>query len=117
MKLLELKKRFFTLRKCVGCGKILENDEKDRLFCRDCRLAWDVAKTESCEECFQSAVERTCQPKETARVGMLCLRKLVFYKKDRASFQILRSVYRLKNKPHTRTEELFANELTSAVNE
>jgi ComF family protein len=117
MKLLELKKRFFTLRKCMGCGKILENDEKERLFCGDCRLVWNVAKTESCNDCFQSAVECTCQPKEMANSGALCLRKLVFYKKDRAAFPILRTVYHLKNKPHKRTEEFFAAELSRAVSE
>ena len=117
MKLNEIKKRFFTLRKCVGCSKILEDEEKDGIFCESCRLAWNVAKTESCKECFQSAVECTCQPKELSNVGSLCLRKLIFYKKDRGAYPVLRIVYRLKKKPHKRTEEFLAKELSYAVRE
>lgn len=117
MKLSEIKKRFFTLRKCAGCAKILKNEEKDEVFCEECRLAWDVAKTESCKDCFQSAVECTCQPKELSRVGSLCLRKLIFYKKERGVSSILRIVYRLKKKPHKRTEAFLAMELSYAVRE
>ncbi len=117
MKLHEIKKRFFTLRKCMGCGKILENEEKDVSFCRSCRLAWDVAKTESCKDCFRSAVECACQPKELSKLGCLCLRKLVFYKNERGFSPILRTVYRLKRKPHIRTEEFLAKELAYAVRE
>ena len=117
MRFSEIKKRFFTLRKCAGCAKILENYEKDELFCEECRLAWDVAKTECCKDCFQSAVECMCQPMELSKVGSLCLRKLIYYKKERGVSQILRIVYRLKKKPHKRTEAFLAKELSYAVRE
>jgi len=78
----EFKDRFFAMRKCVGCGKILEYEERDEIFCDSCALAWSVAKTESCKSCLQSAIECTCQPKELAKTGSLCLRKLIFITKD-----------------------------------
>ena len=43
----EIKDRFFSIRKCIGCGKILEYEERDEIFCESCALAWSVAKTES----------------------------------------------------------------------
>ena len=117
MKLSGIKKRFFAMRKCIICKKILKAEEKDTLFCPDCRLLWDVAKTESCDECFQSAVECTCQSKEMAKEGSLCLRKLVFFEKGRKAYRVLRAMYLLKRKPHKRTEEFFASEIARAVNE
>lgn len=113
----EFKDRFFVLRKCVGCGKILEYSERDNVFCKSCALAWSVAKTESCKNCLQSAVECTCQPKELAKAGSLCLRKLIFYHKKRGTPPQLRIVYRLKKRPHKRSEEFLATELLRLATE
>ena len=113
----ELIDRFFTIRKCVGCGKILEYEERDEIFCDSCALAWSVAKTESCKECLQSAIECTCQPKELSKTGSLCLRKLIFYHKRHGTPPQLRIVYRLKQRPHKRAEEFLANELSRVIKE
>ena len=113
----ELKERFFTLRKCIGCGSILEYGATDGVFCDSCALAWSVAKTESCKECLQSAVECTCQPKELSKTGSLCLRKLIFYHKRHGTPPQLRAVYRLKRRPQRYAEEFFANELLRVMRE
>ena len=113
----EIKDRFFSIRKCIGCGKILEYEERDEIFCESCALAWSVAKTESCKECLQSVVECTCQPKELAKTGSLCLRKLIFYHKKRGTPPQLRIVYRLKHRPHKRAEEFLAVELSRVMKE
>lgn len=117
MKFSELKNRYFAIRKCVGCGKILEYEERDNIFCDPCALAWSVAKTESCKSCLQSAIECTCQPKELAKTGSLCLRKLIFYHKKRGTPPQLRIVYRLKRRGHKRAEEFLAVELSRVIKE
>ncbi len=113
----EFKDRFFVIRKCIGCGKILEHKEQKNIFCSSCALAWSVAKTESCKECFQSAIECTCQPKELAKTGSLCLRKLIFYHKKRGIPPQMRIVYRLKHRPHKRGEAFLAKELSGVMGE
>lgn len=117
MKFSELKNRYFAIRKCVGCGKILKYEERDNIFCDPCALAWSVAKTESCKSCLQSAIECTCQPKELAKTGSLCLRKLIFYHKKRGTPPQLRIVYRLKRRGHKRAEEFLAVELSRVIKE
>lgn len=111
----EFRKRFFSIRKCLGCGKILEYDERDEIFCESCALAWSVAKTQSCKECLQSAIECTCQPKELAKTGSLCLRKLIFYHKKRGTPPQMRIVYRLKYRPHKRAEKFLSAELSRVM--
>ena len=111
----EFRKRFFSIRKCLGCGKILEYDERDEIFCESCALAWSVAKTQSCKECLQSAIECTCQPKELAKTGSLCLRKLIFYHKKRGTPPQMRIVYRLKYRPHKRAEKFLSVELSRVM--
>lgn len=111
----EFRKRFFSIRKCLGCGKILEYDEREEIFCESCALAWSVAKTQSCKECLQSAIECTCQPKELAKTGSLCLRKLIFYHKKRGTPPQMRIVYRLKHRPHKRAEKFLSVELSRVM--
>lgn len=117
MKPREFYERFFMLRKCIGCKKILEYEERNEVFCKDCDLAWNVAKTESCKNCLQSAIECTCQPKELAKTGSLCLRKLIFYHKRNGIPPRIRMIYRLKHHPHKRTESFLSGELARLLRE
>ena len=116
MKIDELYKRYFTIRKCVSCGDFLDYEERDAVYCQDCRLRWSVEKTKECKICMRSAVECTCQPKELAAVGSLCLRKLVFYDKNpKTTSPQMRTVYRLKRKPHARAEKYIAHEFSHLI--
>jgi ComF family protein len=113
----EFKDRFFVIRKCIGCGRILEHNERKNVFCSSCALSWSVAKTESCKKCFQSAIECSCQPKELAKTGSLCLRKLIFYHKKSGTPPQLRIVYRLKHRPHKLAEQFLAKEISWVMSE
>ena len=117
MKLLEVYERFFSLKKCIACGEILPYEERNNALCDTCRFLWDGAKTESCPDCFKSAVECTCQPKELGELGVLCIRKLIFYQKKLKGGKYYRAIYRLKRKKSKRAERFFAEELMPLVKE
>lgn len=115
MKIKEFYERFFTLRKCAGCGEILSYEQRENAFCDTCRFLWDGAKTESCPDCFRSSVECTCQPKELASLGVLCLRKLIFYQRGLKGGKYYRAIYYLKRRKNKRIEAFFAKELSRLV--
>ena len=116
MKIDEFYKRYFTIRKCVSCGEFLPYEERDAVYCKECRLRWSIEKTKDCKKCMQAAVDCTCQPKELSEAGALCLRKLVFYDKmPRSLSPQMRTIYRLKRKPHRRAELYVARELAPQI--
>lgn len=111
MKTVEWMDRYFRIRKCGGCGKILPFEDCYEALCPDCRLKWNVAKTESCPHCFQSVAECTCQPKALASAGSLVLRKLFFYSAKRELEPQNQMLYRIKKKPNRRLFHFLASEL------
>ena len=115
MKAREYAKRILLVRKCVGCREILDLDNFDSAFCPECRLAFQVAKTESCPECYGAATECSCMPTLLSKAGALTLRKLFFYsaKKDNEAQNKL--VYYLKHKKSKRAATLAASELAFAL--
>lgn len=115
MKISEFLDRYYFVRKCGGCREILEYERSHEAFCPSCALAWSVAKTGSCPECSQSAIECTCMPRGLSSAGALCLRKLFFYsaKKDREAQN--RIIYLLKKNPNRRISRFIARELESMM--
>lgn len=111
MTLREFYLRYVAVRKCGGCRKILEYEYSDSAFCPDCDLAWRAAKTETCENCKQSAVECTCMPKGLSSSGALCLRKLIFYSTKKNREVQNRAIYFLKKNKNRRIASFFAKEL------
>ncbi len=104
--------RYFRIRKCGGCGKILSFEECYEPLCSDCRRRWSIAKTESCGRCLQSASECTCQPRMLSDSGSLVLRKLFFYSVARAHEPQNRLLYYIKKKPVRRLFLFLASELS-----
>ncbi len=115
MRVTEWMDRYFHVRKCGGCGRILSFEDCYEAFCQDCRLKWSVAKAESCSHCFQSVAECTCQPKALSNAGALVLRKLFFYSAKREYEPQNRILYHIKKKPNHRLFHFFASELASSA--
>lgn len=113
----EFLRRFITVHKCGGCGEILDYDNCEQAFCPKCRLAWNVAKTVSCPECFSAAVECGCMPKQLSRAGALCHRKLFFYDSENSSTPQMKLIYNLKHKKNRRMTEFAAHELLPHIKE
>ena len=117
MKLKELFNRFFRIRKCGGCGEILDYEFFNDALCPECALKWRIAKTESCNLCAQSAVECICMPKGLAKTGALCLRKLYFYNARRDREPQNRLIYFIKKNPNKRIASFVARELWELARE
>ena len=107
--------RFLAVRKCGGCGEILDFEHFDNALCDVCGLRWRVAKTESCPSCNQSAVECPCMPKGLSRSGALCLRKLFFYSAEKHSEPQNRIIYYIKKKRSRRISAFLAKELSELL--
>ena len=107
----EIIKRLFVVHKCAACRTILGGDSFDEALCPECKLAFRVASTESCPDCFRSALECTCQPKSLSSGGALCLRKLFFYHTDKEKEPQNRLVYFIKHHPALRASRFIASEL------
>ncbi len=115
MKRREFFDRFVWVRKCVGCGQILDYDCCHDAFCDRCRLWWGSAKVESCERCNQSALECLCMPKSVVTQGAVCLCKLMFYDPANSQTPANKLIYRLKHNPNRRLAEHVARELSGAI--
>lgn len=108
-------RRLFLIRKCVACKKLLEYDSFDEVFCPECRLAYQVAKTESCTECYKSAADCSCMPKRMSDAGALCHRKLFFYQASKEREPQNKLIYFLKHQPNKRAEGFVARELLPRI--
>jgi ComF family protein len=117
MRAAEYAKRILLVRKCVGCREILDFADFDAAFCPDCRLAFQVAKTESCPECYRAATECSCMPTLLSKSGALTLRKLFFYSAKRDNEAQNKLVYYLKHRKSKRGADFAASELLSALRE
>ncbi len=104
-------RRLFLVHKCASCGKIQGKYDFEEALCAKCRLAFDVAKTESCPECQKAAFECGCQPKFLSNGGSLCLRKLFFYHTGKENDPQNRLIYHLKHKRSRRAVGFVSGEL------
>lgn len=104
-------KYFFTVRRCGGCGEILDADDADGAFCPECYLKWRVAKTATCPTCNQSAIECLCAPKGLGRTGAICLVKLYFYDAAKSGQPQNKLLYHIKRYRNKRLSDFVANEL------
>lgn len=111
MRGVEILKRLFTVHKCVACRAILSIEDFEDALCPECKLAFRVAKAESCPNCFHSALECTCQPKSLSGSGSLCLSKLFFYHTEKEKEPQNRLVYFIKHNPSKRASSFIADEL------
>ena len=112
MRAREFWNRYFSIRKCGGCGQILSFENCYDALCPDCLRKWNIAKTETCQICNQSVAECTCQPKILASAGVLTLRKLVLYFAKREYEPQNRLIYHIKKKQNTRLLRFLASELS-----
>ena len=117
MSFFEYTKRLFLVRKCASCRAILDYDNFNDALCPECRLAFDIAKTESCAKCFKAAFECTCQPNMLSQSGALCLRKLFIYHTDKSEEPQNKLLYFIKHNPSKRASGFVARELWRGINE
>ena len=115
MKLREFYERYIEIRLCAGCRRVLPYEERKKCFCTDCRLKWDIAKTESCPVCLRSAVECECKPRLMSSKKIRVLRKLFIYHAERAKAPQNQTIYYLKDHPNLRVEGNIAEELLSVT--
>ena len=115
MKFKEFYKRYLTVHKCGGCREILSFSDSDNGLCGECLLRWNIAKTETCPDCAQSAVECACMPKVMSRAGALCLRKLYFYSPAKRREPQNRFLYFLKKNRNKRMSAFLAEELSGLL--
>ena len=115
MKFKEFYKRYLTVRKCGGCREILPFSESENGLCERCLTRWNIAKTETCPDCAQSAVECTCMPKVLSKEGALCLRKLYFYSPAKNKEPQNKLLYFLKKNRNKRMSAFLAEELLSLL--
>lgn len=108
-------KWFFSVRKCGGCGKILDAEHFYEPFCDDCKLAWRASLTASCNTCFLPAVECKCMPKQLSGAGALCLRKLFFYESESAYSPQMSLIYLLKRRKIRRMIDFAAQSVAGLV--
>ncbi len=108
-------KRLFIPHKCVACRQIHSYKNYEDTFCPECRLAYNVAKTESCEKCGAAAFECSCQPTLLAKSGSLCLSKLFFYHKDKQNEAQNKLIYHLKHNNTQIIAAFAAKELWSVL--
>ncbi len=111
MRLTEFIRRYFVVRKCGGCGEILDFEHSDSALCDKCSRKLSVAMAQSCPTCFQSAIECSCMPKGMVASGALCLRKLYFYSAQKAHEPQNRLIYYLKKNPNRRIFAFIGGEL------
>ena len=117
MRIADYARRIFIVRKCVCCRTILSADDFDEAFCPSCKLNWQMAKTESCPECYGAASECSCMPKQLSRAGALTHRKLFFYSANKENEAQNRLIYYLKHNKSARVSDFVARELVRLANE
>lgn len=111
----EILRRIVFVHKCVGCGKILDGEDFDRMFCADCRELYLTSKMEICPECALEAQGCRCMPKLLKKDKAIAFRKLFFYDKTKRSEPQNRLIYFLKaNKPRRALREV-AKELSALL--
>lgn len=98
-------KRLFKVNKCSACREILDIYSFEHPFCPECERAIEIAKIESCPDCFKSMIDCTCQPKLLSQKGSLCLRKLYIYHTGKPKEPQNRYIYFLK---HNTSKRAFA---------
>ena len=106
---------FVSVRKCAGCGEILDAEHYYETFCDDCQLSWKASMTVGCENCFLPAVECKCMPKQLSSAGALCLRKLFFYESENSRSPQMRLIYWLKRRRVTRTVDFAAQNVARLI--
>ena len=117
MSLGEYIKRLFVVHKCVSCREILDYKSFDNALCPECRMEFDVAKTQSCPGCYKAACECSCQPPMLSKKGSLTLRKLFFYSADKDKEAQNKLVYFLKHYPSKRGFEFCADQLYKLIDQ
>ena len=110
----ELLSRIIFVHKCVGCNKILAEEDFNRAFCYDCREVYLASKMEICSECSLEAKECSCMPK-LLKKDALRFKKLFFYNKNKRSQPQNRLIYYLKRNKAKRVIKEVAKELELLV--
>ncbi len=113
----EFKLRFLTVHKCASCHQILEYERAEKALCEKCEQRINQIILHNCETCFANACECTCMPRQLARTGVLCHRKLFFYDPDNAHAVENRLIYNLKDRRLSRLSQYFAEGLARAASE
>ena len=111
----ELLSRIAFVHKCVGCNKILAEEDFDRAFCFDCKEIYLVSKMEICPECALEVKECSCMPKLLKKEDAVCFRKLFFYNKNKQSQPQNRLIYYLKRNKSLRVIRDVARELEPII--
>ena len=106
---------FIAVRKCAGCGEILDPSHAEGALCEKCRVLWNEATLVGCGDCFKPARECCCMPKLISDAGALCLRKLFFYRSDAAYTPAMGVLYTHKNKKLARVTDFVADRISDAV--
>jgi len=78
-------------------------------------VKFEMAKAKGCPLCSHSAVECDCMPKKMSKAGVLTLKKLTFYRADRAFEPENRLLYFLKQNRNRRVERFAAQQLSHRV--
>ena len=104
-------RHILLVHKCVGCRKILDREDFDKAFCKDCNDAFLVAKMQICPECSQEVQFCRCMPKLMQREGVIAFRKLFFYDKEKRSGAQNRLIYFLKSNKSRRVSREAAEQL------
>ena len=109
--MIEELRRILFVHKCVGCGKILDEKNFEKAFCEKCQKKYLIAKMDICPECALPAEECGCMPILLKKDKAVSLRKLFFYRSDRAYEPQNRLVYFLKRRKNKRVLRSVAEEL------
>ena len=108
-------RRIFFVHKCVGCNKILEEKEFNEAFCEKCKKKYLLAKMDICPECALPAEECGCKPILLKKDNIISLRKLFFYRVDKAYEPQNKLVYFLKRRKSKRVLCAIAKELSQLL--
>lgn len=108
-------KRLLSVHKCAGCGRVLDFKDFDGAFCQKCELAWRVAKTENCPQCFHAATECCCMPSLLSKAGALTLHRTFFYRAERSREVQNKLIYYLKHHKNARVSDFAASQIEPLV--
>ena len=117
MSVREYIERLFSVHKCISCREILDYKNFHNALCPECRTEFEVAKTQSCPQCFSSACECSCQPPMLSKEGSLALRKLFFYSADKDTEAQNKLIYFLKKNPNKRGFGFCATQIWGVLKE
>lgn len=108
-------KRLFVIHKCASCREILDYKSFNLALCPECRTEFEVAKTQSCPQCYKAACECSCQPPMLTKVGSLALLKLFFYSAKKDGEAQNKLIYFLKHHPNQRGFNFCAEQVWSIL--